>query len=285
MISLLFAKLVKREPINHNYMESFIIANGIPVHISETGKGDKTLFFLHGFLETLYVWEEFIQKISGNYRIVTIDLPGHGLSGTHEDSNTLEFMSKVLIDIFNRLSIKSSTIIGHSMGGYLAIEFAKMFPAKIDSLILLNSTPFADSPEKISDREREVELIKAGKLLAIASVSLPKMFAIHNIGKFQPIIDELLEIAEVHDSEGIIASIKGLMQREDNFLFLKSFEKPVYFIFGQNDRFIPEDKANYVLAELVGKKGVIIENAGHICFVEEQKITLGLVVEFLNQLP
>ena len=64
-------------------MEYFLTANNIPVHILDTKKGDNVLLLLHGYLETLYIYDDFINILSNDYRIIAIDLPGHGLSGTY----------------------------------------------------------------------------------------------------------------------------------------------------------------------------------------------------------
>lgn len=265
-------------------MESFIIANGIPVHVSFSGTGKKTLIFLHGFLETMYVWESFIEKVGSNFTIISIDLPGHGLTGTDETSNTLSFMSIVVSEVLIYFKVDKAIVIGHSMGGYLAIEFAKLFPDKVEALVLFNSTPFADSVDKKEDRVREIGLIKAGKLLTIASVSLPKMFAPQNLVKFHSTIEELVEISDIHENLGIIASINGLMQREDNFEFLKKLLKPVYFIFGLYDRFIPVERAKVILEEMCSKKGIILENSGHISFVEEEDKCVQIINDFIEEL-
>ena len=77
-------------------MEFFATSNGIPVHISDTEKGDITILLLHGYLETLYVWEEFIGLFPKNFRFISIDLPGHGLTGTHPHSNSMEFCADTI---------------------------------------------------------------------------------------------------------------------------------------------------------------------------------------------
>ena len=72
-------------------MEYFAISNGIPVHILDTKKGEKTILLLHGYLETLYIYNEFIEILQKKYRVIAIDLPGHGLSGSDKEINSMEF--------------------------------------------------------------------------------------------------------------------------------------------------------------------------------------------------
>ncbi len=263
-------------------MESFISAKGIPVHLSITGKGSRTIVLLHGFLETLYIWEKFQEGLSSYYKVISIDLPGHGLSGSHIEVNSLDFTSNVLKEVLEYCNVSSSIIIGHSMGGYVAIQFAKMFPQFVENLVLINSTPFADSDDKKSERLREIDLIKSGKLLSIASISIPKMFAPDNVTKYDDIIEQVLELVEIHSPEGIIASIKGLMQRDDNLDFLINFNKPILIIAGKYDRFISQERIEFLKLKLDKANFLVLSNTGHIAFIEEEEITLDAIKTFLN---
>lgn len=73
-------------------MEYFVTCSGIPVHVSETGSGDNAIVLLHGYLETLYIWEEFRTLLPGSSHIVSIDLPGMGLSGSAQEVNSMQWL-------------------------------------------------------------------------------------------------------------------------------------------------------------------------------------------------
>lgn len=104
-------------------MEYFVTCNGIPVHVSETGTGDNAVVLLHGYLETLYIWEDFRTLFPESSHIISIDLPGLGLSGSAPDVNSMQFDAKVLLDLLDRLSVTKVLIVGHSMGGYVGQRF------------------------------------------------------------------------------------------------------------------------------------------------------------------
>ncbi len=263
-------------------MESFITANNIPVHINIYGKGSKNVIFLHGFLETMYIWDEFIKKFDNEYKILTIDLPGHGLSGYNKEENSMSFCSGVIADVMDKLELKTATLVGHSMGGYIAIEFSKLYRSKVESLVLINSSPFADSEEKKGDRMREIEIIKENKLMSIANISIPKMFAEENLKKFQNRVEEILAYTEIHDNEGIISSIKGLMTRNDNLNFLKNADFPVLIISGLFDRFMTKERSEYLKKELPNVRFELLSNSGHIAFIEEEEKTKDIITEFLK---
>ncbi len=263
-------------------MEYFAISNGIPVHILDTKKGDITIVLLHGYLETLYIFNEFIEQLEKKYRVIAIDLPGHGLSGSDKEINTMEFCASIVADILKKNKIENAWIAGHSMGGYVALNCVKIFPELFKGVILLNSTPFADSPEKKNDREREIELIRKSKLGNLAALSIPKMYAPANLRKFDEKIEETIEISETHDPNGIVACIKGMMQREETKDVLAKQERAM-FIFGTEDKFITEEVREKLIGEFPNVKAVTIPETGHNSFIEEPEKVLEAIECFINQ--
>ena len=222
-------------------MEFFATCNGIPVHISDSKNGDNVLLLLHGYLETLYVWQDFIPSLPSDIRTISIDLPGHGLSGTHIKENSLDFSADVVRDVLKVCGVDKCWIMGHSMGGYISIECVKKYPNLFNGLILMHSSPYRDSDDKIKDRDREITLIREAKLPVIAKMGIPKMFAPDNQRKFDEKIFEIVELTETHDPEGIVASIEGLKSRPDNHSFLSQLQLPTIMFFGINDYHIPRE--------------------------------------------
>ena len=98
-------------------MEFFAISNNIPVHILDTKKGDKTILLLHGYLETLYIFNELIALLEKKYRVIAIDLPGHGLSGSNDDINSMEFSATVAADVLGICGVNKA--FGRSLYGWL----------------------------------------------------------------------------------------------------------------------------------------------------------------------
>ena len=268
-------------------MEYFKIISGIPIHISDSIKKgvsyspDKpVLLFLHGYLETLYIWSDFIEKFTDKYRVIAIDLPGHGLSGSFE-VNSMERVSGAISSLLNSSEIFSNVVlIGHSMGGYVALDSIKRFPNLFSSVILLHSTPYADSDQKKIEREREIELIKLNKLHQIASLSLSKIFSNSNINRLEDKILELVEISEVHDPEGIVSSIKGIMLREDTSDFFKSLQLPKLIVLGSCDNYITAETSQKMHTSF-GSCVITIPQTGHCSFIEAPNELATILSEFL----
>ena len=254
-------------------MESFHTCNGIPIHISDSGKGDKIFLFLHGYLETLYIWDDFVKYLSKDIRVISLDIPGHGLSGTNKDVNSMAFCADVVKILLEKLEIKEDVvIIGHSMGGYIAIEAIKRYPDLFSGLVLMHSAPFADSEEKKAEKGREIELIRQNKLMQITKLAIPKMFASINLARLEDKIIEIEETAQIHDSEGIIASIEGMKRREDNSSVLACSPIPVILFHGKYDNYIPDEKVEEAGKMFPAMQIIRMENSGHAAFIEEPEI-------------
>jgi pimeloyl-ACP methyl ester carboxylesterase len=263
-------------------MEYFKTVNGIPLHISDSKRGEKTIVLLHGYLETLYIWEEFTTLLSPEYRVISIDIPGHGLSAS-SDKFSMELCANLLNSLLESLKIEKAAVLGHSMGGYFAIEAVKMYPERFAALIMMHSSPFADSDEKKEERKREIELIRQNKLMNIIKLSIPKMFASHNKSKMEEKILEIIETAEVHDPEGVITTIEAMMNREDNSEFIRNTKTPVFMFFGNNDNYISCEAAKSFLSTMKDPTYTFLENSGHSGFMEEPKLTSEKCVEFLSK--
>ncbi len=249
-------------------MEYFVTCEGIPVHVSESGKGENVYLLLHGYLETLYIWDEFRELLPGSSRIVSIDLPGHGLTGSHSEANTMQFDAAVIKGLFDKLKIEKATVIGHSMGGYVGQRLLKDYPERVAGLIHFNSNPYADNPDKKDQRLKEIEFIKNGKLTQLAQIAIPNMYAKENLREFDEKIAETVEICETHDPLGIAAAVSGLMTREDNVELLRNAGVPVAFIFGDSDSYASMEVIGKIKQDLPSAKHFIIPQTGHNSFIE-----------------
>jgi len=262
-------------------MEFFATCKGIPIHISDSKKGENTLLLLHGYLETLYVWDDFIVPLVKDLRIISIDLPGHGLSGSDKQKNSIEFSASVVKEVLDICKVEKAFIMGHSMGGYIAIEAVKQYPDTFKGLILMHSGPHSDTEEKKADRDREIALVRNSKLHSIVKMGIPKMFAPENLRRLDEKIKEIIELTETHDPEGIVASLEGLKTRLDNMEFLKVYDSPLLIFFGKFDYYIPLEKANLLIEYLPKAEYLFLDHSGHNGFLEEPEIVQKRVMEFI----
>lgn len=264
-------------------MEYFVTCSGIPVHVSETGSGDNAIVLLHGYLETLYVWEEFRTLLPGSSHIVSIDLPGMGLSGSAQEVNSMQFCASVVRSLMDKLGLSRIHIVGHSMGGYIGQRFLRDYPDKILTLVNINSTPYADDPAKATDREREISFILNGKLVQLAQIAIPNMYCKDNLRRCDEKILETVENCEAHDPSGVAAVVRGLMTREDNVQSLQSPSVPVMFIHGDSDVYNPKSRIDQIIADLPSCTHLIVPHTGHNSFVEEPVQVADAVTSFISR--
>ncbi len=264
-------------------MEFFTTCGGIPVYVNDTEKGDSAVVLLHGYLETMAVWDDFVKRISPHVRVVRIDLPGHGLSGSHPECNTVDFSAKVVYEALQKCGVREAVVVGHSMGGYVALALAAAYPEVVRGLALFHSTPNPDSEEKWKDRDREIALIRAGKLPLAAKQSFPNMFAVENVKRLKEKITELEELAGIHEPQGIIACLEGMKIRPDRNEFLTAFKKPLLFVFGEKDYYIAAETAQNLAAKFPQAQTLWLQNSGHSGFLEEPETVAAGLLEFIKK--
>ena len=242
---------------------------------------------LHGYLETMYIFNELIEAMKPSYRLITIDLPGHGLTDSARPDaegrriNSLSFCADVVAGVLDKCGVEKAYIAGHSLGGYIAQRFLGQYPDKALGIILLCSHPYPDSPDKAEDREREKKLIRAGKLIPLASASIPKMYFEDNLRACDEKIRETVELCETHDPEGICNSIDGLRLRPDLRPILESPAREVMLIHGDNDNFLPLERVEEMKRLFPKVRYTLIPSSGHNAFIEQQSAVIDAIDGFV----
>jgi pimeloyl-ACP methyl ester carboxylesterase len=262
-------------------MEKFIMADGCAVRVRDGGGEGPVLVLLHGYLESIELWDEFIPLLTG-LRAVAVDLPGHGISEVKGPVHTMEFLARTVRAALAELGIAQAFIAGHSMGGYVALEFLRMFPEACEGIALLHSTPNADTEEKKEQRLRETALIEAGKKELIARRAASAKFAPENRRRLAGKIDELCEMAFMEDDEGIKALLRGMIERRDNNPMLRESGVRQLFVFGYWDEYIPLETARSIADSHPQALAVWLEHSGHMGFIEEPAACAAALSEFIR---
>ena len=273
----------RRGGINPDSMiEKFIMAGPTALHVCDSQKGDKCVVLLHGYLESMLVWEDFVPFLYKELRVVTLDLPGHGISVVTGEEHSMEFLADTVADALRALGIPRCTLVGHSMGGYVALAFCERHPDMLNGVVLLSSTPNADTPEKSENRRREIALVKAGKKDALARVAPEAGFAEDNRTRMKDYIEDLTEQVAVTEDEGIVALLNGMIARKDQNEMLRASKVPQLFILGRKDNYIPVEAAEKMVKEHPQARVVWLENSGHMGFLEEPETTARAILDFVN---
>lgn len=194
----------------------------------------------------------------------------------------MEFLADTVADGLRELGIERCTLVGHSMGGYVALAFCERHPEMLDGLVLLSSTPNADTPEKAENRRREIALVKAGKKELLTRVAPEAGFAEENRPRMKDYIEDLTEQVFVTEDEGIVALLNGMIARKDRNAMLRETKVPVLFILGRKDGYIPVEAAEKMVAEHPEAQVVWLENSGHMGFLEEPEAAAQAILGFVR---
>ncbi|WP_029033939.1 alpha/beta fold hydrolase [Salinimicrobium terrae] len=248
------------------------------IYYSVVGEGEATVL-LHGFLESSKIWEEFLPEFSRYGKIITIDLPGHGKSECIGAVHSMELMAEVVYEILKTTGVKKANFIGHSMGGYVSLALLEKHPEIINDLMLLNSTPQADSEEKKEIRDRSIELVQKNKQ-AYVSMAINNLLSPSNTRKFAEEIEKLKKDAMTFPIEGITAALKGMKIRTSKTSVLKSYSGNKVIVAGQEDTLVNIHDLKH-LAKACQCRFIIFPG-GHLSYIESKERFINLCISSNN---
>jgi pimeloyl-ACP methyl ester carboxylesterase len=252
------------------------------IHYYDQGRGD-AIVLLHGYLETSEVWNCFAKKFSEKFRIISVDLPGHGKSDNYGEVLTMEFIATLIKNLLESLNIKKVFLIGHSLGGYITLAFTELYPDMLSGYCLFHSQPFSDSPETLEKRKREIYLVKEGNKDLMIADNISRMFATSNLQKFSDAFKKLKGAALSIKGEGIIAVLKGMIARPSRLSVMESGKVPCLWILGSMDNYINCEQIQTKVKLPANAKVVILKESGHIGFVEEEEKSVEIITEFVRK--
>lgn len=214
---------------------SEIIYKGAKIHFTSQGEGGKVpLVLLHGFLEDSEIWDPIVKELQKERQVICIDLLGHGKSEGIAGTHSIQLMAEVVRRVLKELEIEKISVAGHSMGGYVSLEFLKNFPMMLESIMLMNSTPIEDSVEKRKIRERSVKLAGKNKE-AYINMAISNLYSEESKRRFAPEIDDLKRQALKMEAKNIQAALIGMKNRTNYLEELKSFSGRKIIAAGKED--------------------------------------------------
>ncbi|MFH6986147.1 alpha/beta fold hydrolase [Flavobacterium collinsii] len=248
------------------------------ISYSDSGTGN-AIVLLHGFLENKKMWKDYVDFFSEKHRIITIDLLGHGESDSLGYVHAMEDNANAVHEVLNHLKIEKATIVGHSMGGYVGLAFAELFPKSIRKLVLLNSTSREDSAEKKINRTRAIKAVKQN-YITFVSLAIGNLFSENNRILLQDEIEKVKIQALKTPLQGIVASLEGMKIRKDREALLHQNLFPVLLILGKKDPVLSYEESitqiNDTTAELVSFED------GHMSHIENKEELKTILLDFFE---
>ena len=254
------------------------------LNYEKSGNGKENLVLLHGFMENLLIWEEMEEKLSQDFTLIKIDLPGHGLSKIYSDVHSMELNAEEVKKVTDKLKLGKFHLLGHSMGGYTSLAFAEKFPDDLKSLTLFFSTYFADDEEKKEQRRKSFRIIKEA-FRTYVNAGIPNLFNENEKDILEGKIDLAKEIALSTKPDGVLAAVKGMMERTDKKSVMEKFEGKILVIAGKYDNAVKTDVMLKNLPEKTNIKSYLLD-CGHNGHWEKPAICAEIInTELLHNLP
>ena len=250
------------------------------MHISITGKGP-TILFLHGFCESSTIWTSFEEALHLDYEIVLIDLPGHGLSKITNSEFTIDEVARDIHSLLKENHIHEYFVIGHSLGGYIALALADLFSSAITGFGLFQSSTFADDKQKKLLRGKVKSYVEEHGVASFTDTFVPTLFAHANKTLLKKEIKILQLEAKKTQPQGVIAFSMAMKSRPDRLHILKNFQSPVFIIGGEEDPAVPIEISSKMIKNINNGESIILKNTGHNGFLEKEKESLFFISNFL----
>lgn len=248
------------------------------ISYTDQGKGNAVIL-LHGFLENSTMWDYLAPVLAKKNRVICIDLLGHGQTDCLGYIHSMEDMADAVHQVISELKIRKAIIVGHSMGGYVALAFAELYPEMMKGLVLLNSTSRADSDERIANRTRAIKAVKQNYVAAVR-MSISNLFSEENREKLISQIEWVREEALQTPLQGIIAAQEGMKLRKDREVILHFSTYPILLILGKKDPVLNYEEN---VEQIDGTKVKLISfNDGHMSHIENQVELEKVIVGFLK---
>ncbi|MGZ4096535.1 MAG: alpha/beta fold hydrolase [Bacteroidia bacterium] len=247
----------------------------------DKGKG-KVVVLLHGFLGSHEIWEKTIHDLSKSYRVIAIDLPGHGGTACFGYAHSMDLMAKCVKAVMDQLRLKRYVIVGHSMGGYVGLAFADLFPDHLKGLCLYHSSAYADNDAKKKDRLRAVNAVKANRGIYTKN-TIRNLFATKNLKYLKTEVSFANAIAKKTSKQGIIAALHGMKDRPRRDLILGLVDYPIMMVIGEHDNVLPYEQLLEQSGTIRNKTVLFLEHDGHFGFLESPSESNKALRKFLRK--
>ncbi|MDF2455828.1 MAG: alpha/beta hydrolase [Cytophagaceae bacterium] len=248
------------------------------------GKGPAVLL-VHGFCEDQSIWSDYAQQLSASYHVIVTDLPGFGKSSPEfGEAVNMEYYARRLHEVLE-LVLKTDervTFIGHSLGGYVALAFAELYPERLNGFSLFHSTAFPDNEEKKQSRDKVAQYIQDKGVPAFTDNFVEPLFYEGNRERLKTEIEKVKQQAALTTKEGAVSATLAMKARPDRTNVLKEAKVPVLFIVGKKDTAIPLETSKEQFYLPTKSLVYVLDNVGHMGMLEEKEECLLIIKSFVE---
>jgi 3-oxoadipate enol-lactonase len=242
--------------------------NGISLAYNDQGKG-LPIVFLHAFPLNRTMWAQQEAAFSSRYRIITVDLRGHGASDAPLWHYSLDQTADDVRALLDHLAIKQALFVGLSMGGYILFAFYRKYAKRVKGLVLANTRAQADTPEGKEGRFHMAQIAYKKGPDAIADIMIPRLLSPATIQTRPEIVQKVRTMIKGNQISGIAGDLMAMAERPDSVPLLREIACPTQIIVGELDLATPLSDAELMAARIPGARLAVIPGASHLSNLEQ----------------
>ena len=254
--------------------------NGRTLFFSAWGSGP-VVVLLHGFGELAAIWKHQARALQNAYKVYLPDLPGSGDSEML-DNMSLEGIADSIACLLKAENVSSCILVGHSMGGYIALAFAEKYGGMLRGLGLFHSSAFADNEEKIATRQKGISFLEQHGAYEFLKMSVPNLYSAATKEKHPALVPEHLSLVKNMKAAALISYYKAMIQRPDRTGILENARFPVLIVLGQEDTAVPIEQGLKQCSIPNLSYIHILDRSGHMGMVEEPEKSNELLTGFVS---
>lgn len=251
-----------------------------PIEYNVSGEG-LSVVLIHGFGEDETIWDNVVEALAKQYRCIVPKIPGSGNTTLLKDSPGITDYADLIHAILQQENLSKTIMVGHSMGGYISLAFAKKFPHALTALCLFHSSAYEDDEAKKDVRRKAIRMIQEKGSLTFLQTAIPGLF--YDTEKHKAAIEILLQKAQSFTPEALVQYYNAMIDREDTTDVLKNISVPVQFILGEHDKAVPF-KHGLQQSHLPAQSSLtILRQTAHMGMIEETQKSINSLMEFLGE--
>ena len=269
----------------------FIAIEGMQVHLRDEGSRDdpSPILLLHGTSASLHTWEGWAQALRGQRRVISVDLPGFGLTGPFPDGDyRLAHYTRFLGELLDALGVRHAVIAGNSFGGQVAIEMALEQPDRVDKLILVDALAYPGDPASIPIGFRIARMPVLNQAMQYV---LPRRVVEDSIRDVygdpskvtSALVDRYFDMSVRAGNRASLPARFQYLPTEASAARIGEVAEPTLILWGARDRLIPPEHGEHLQRDIAGSRLVMFPGLGHIPQEEDPAITVAAAIEFLNR--
>ncbi len=265
---------------------NFITLRASQTTLAYQDEGDgPVLVLLHAFPFDSAIWQEQRSALADAYRVLTPDFPGFGGSAASAGL-TIDSAADIVAELLDHLGVNDRVVVGGlSMGGYVALAFARLYPQRLRALILADTKAEADNPAAREARNAMIVVATTEGAHGVIDRLLPKMVAPETRSNRPDVMAFIRDNAERQTVDGIVAALQALRDRPDATAGLAHISVPTLVLVGEDDEITPADQARTMAASIPDSRLFVLPRCGHLSSVEDPRAFTTLLRQFLDGLP